>query len=58
MYDFDYNFIKKNLMLNCYLLTQTVNEFSNYSKDSTFFDETNKNVIGKKKGELGGIIVN
>ena len=24
MYDFHYNFIKKNLMLNCYLLTQTV----------------------------------
>ena len=23
MYDFHYNFIKKNLMLNCYLLTQT-----------------------------------
>ena len=24
MYDFHYNFIKKNLTLNCYLLTQTV----------------------------------
>ena len=24
VYDFHYNFIKKNLMLNCYLLTQTV----------------------------------
>ena len=24
MYDFHYNIIKKNLMLNCYLLTQTV----------------------------------
>ena len=24
MYDFDYNFIKKSLMLNCCLLTQTV----------------------------------
>ena len=24
MYDFHYNFIKKMLMLNCYLLTQTV----------------------------------
>ena len=23
MYDFHYNFIKNNLMLNCYLLTQT-----------------------------------
>ena len=24
LYDFHYNFIKKNLILNCYLLTQTV----------------------------------
>ena len=24
MYDFHYNFMKKKLMLNCYLLTQTV----------------------------------
>ena len=24
MYDFHYNFVKKNLMLNCYLLTQIV----------------------------------
>ena len=24
MYDFHYNFTKKNLMLNCHLLTQTV----------------------------------
>ena len=23
MYDFHYNFIKKNVMINCYLLTQT-----------------------------------
>ena len=32
-------------------------DFSNYSKDSTFFNETNKKVIGKMKGEFGGIIV-
>ena len=54
-------------MLNCCLLTQTVYEgffkwedlfdFSNYSKDSTFFDETNKKVIGKTKDEFGGVIV-
>ena len=24
MYDFHYNFVRKNLMLSCYLLTQTV----------------------------------
>ena len=53
-------------MLNCYLLTQTVSrmmfmknffkhkhllDFGNYPKDSKFFDETNKKVIGKKKDE-------
>ena len=60
--------LKKILMLNCYLLTQTweiksvdVYEeffkhkhlfgFSNYPKDSKFFDETNKKFIGKMKEE-------
>ena len=32
-------------------------DFSNYSKDSKFFDETNKNVIGKMKNEFGEVIV-
>ena len=32
-------------------------DFSNYSKDVKFFDETNKNVIGKMKDEFGGVIV-
>ena len=32
-------------------------DFSNYSKDSTFFNETNKKVIGKMKDEFGGVIV-
>ena len=32
-------------------------DFSNYSKDSKFFNETNKNVIDKMKDEFGGIIV-
>ena len=27
--------------------------FSNYSKDSKFFDSTNKNVVGKMKDEFG-----
>ena len=31
--------------------------FSNYSKDSGFFDETNKKVIGKMKDQFGVIIV-
>ena len=31
--------------------------FSNYSKDSTFYDDTNKKVIGKMKDEYGGAII-
>ena len=32
-------------------------DFSNYSKDLKFSDETNKKVIGKMKDEFGGVIV-
>ena len=32
-------------------------EFSNYSRDSTFYDDTNKKVIGKIKDEYGGAII-
>ena len=32
-------------------------DFSNYSKDSKFFDEANKKVIGKMKDEFGGVIL-
>ena len=32
MYDFHYNFIKKKLMLNCYLLTQTVSHIKSNQK--------------------------
>ena len=32
-------------------------DFSNYSKDSKFFDEANKKVIGKMNDELGGVMV-
>ena len=31
--------------------------FSNYPKDSKFFNDTNKKVIGKIKDEFGGVIV-
>ena len=31
-------------------------DFSNYSKGSKFFDDTNKKVIGKMKDEYGGVI--
>ena len=32
-------------------------DFSNYSKDSKFFDENTKKVTGKMKDEFGGAIV-
>ena len=32
-------------------------DFSNYSKDSKFFDEGNKNIIGKMKDEFGGVLL-
>ena len=32
-------------------------DFSNYSKDSKFFNETNKKVIGKMKDEFGGVFI-
>ena len=32
-------------------------DFSNYSKNSTYYDDTNKNVIGKMKDEYGGAII-
>ena len=77
MYNFHYNFIKKNFDVEL-LLTDTDSlayeiksknvyeeffeckdlfDFSNYPKDSKFFNETNKKVIGKQKGEFGGITV-
>ena len=76
MYDFHYNFIKKNfsaklLFTDTDSLTYEIKSenvykefykwkdllnFSNYSKDSKFFDDTNKNVIGKMKVEYGGVI--
>ena len=77
MYDFHYNFIKKNfdaelLFTDTDSLTYEIKsenvyeeffkwkdlfDFSNYSKDSKFFDETNKKVIGKMKDEFAGVIV-
>ena len=32
-------------------------DFRNYSKDSRFYDDTNKKVIGKMKDEYGGVII-
>ena len=75
MYDFHYNFTKKNfdaelLFTDTDSLTYEIKsknvyeeffkwkdlfDFSNYSKDSKFFNETKK-VIGKIKDEFGGVI--
>ena len=77
MYDFHYNFIKKNfnpelLFTDTDRLTYKIKsenvyedffrwkellDFSNYSKDSKFFDNGNKKVIGKMKDEYGGVII-
>ena len=77
MYNFHYNFIKKNfsaelLFTDMGSLTYEIKlkdvyeefykwkdlfDFSNYSKDSKFFNETNKKVIGKMKDEFGGVII-
>ena len=77
MYDFHYNFIKKNFNAEL-LFTDTDSlvyeiksennheeffkwkdllDFSNCSKDSMFYDDTNKKVIGKMKDEYGGNII-
>ena len=77
MYDFHYNFIKKNfnaelLFTDTDSLTYKIKsenvyeeffkwkdlfDFSNYSKDSKFFDNANKKVTGKMKDEYGGVII-
>ena len=77
MYDFHYNFIKKNfsaelLFTDTDSLTYEIKseniykdlykrkdlfDFSNYSKYSTFYDDTNKKVIGKIKDEYGVAVI-
>ena len=78
MYDFHYNFIKKNFDVQL-LFTDTDSlvyeiksenvceeffkwkdlfDFIDYSKDSKFFNETNKKVIGKMTDAFTGVIVN
>ena len=76
MYDFHYNFIKKNFSAELFTDTDSLTDeiksenvykkfykwkglfdVSNYSKDSTFYDDTSKKVIGKMKDEYGGAII-
>ena len=46
----------KNVYEQCFKW-EDLFDFSNYSKDSKFFDETNKKVIGKMKDEFVGVII-
>ena len=77
MYDFHYNFIKKNFSAELFftdrdslayeIKSKTVHkeffkwkdflDFSNYLKDSKFFDDANKKVIGIMEDEMGGVIL-
>ena len=72
MYDFHYNFIKKNLMLNsCLLITYKINwkdVYEEFFKHKHLFDlidyqsnvlnPTNKKVIGKMKDDYKGTPIN
>ena len=49
--------IKPENVYNDFYKWKDLLDFSNYSKDSTFYDDTNKNVIGKMKHEYGGAII-
>ena len=49
--------IKSENMYEEFFKWKDLLDFSNYSKDSKLFDETNKKVIGKMKDEFGGVIV-
>ena len=49
--------IKSENVYEEYFKWKDLFDFSNYSKDSEFFDDTNKKVIGKMKDEYGGVII-
>ena len=49
--------IKSKNVYEEYFKWKDLFDFSNYSKDSTFYDDANKKVIGKMKGEYGGAII-
>ena len=49
--------IKSKNVYEQYFKWKDLFDFSNYSKDSKFFNETNKKVIGKMKDEFDGVII-
>ena len=48
----------KNFLNGKICLTLVIIQKINYSKDSKFFNDTNKKVIWKMKDECGGVIIN
>ena len=51
------NEIKSKNVYKVFFKHKHLFDFSNFSKDLKFFNETNKKVIGKMKDEFGGVIV-
>ena len=51
------NEIKSENVYEEFFIWKDLFDFSNYLKDSKFFDETNKKVIGKMKDDFSGVIV-
>ena len=49
--------IKSEDVLEEFFKWKDLFDFSNYPKDSKFFNEANKKVIGKMKDEFSGVIV-
>ena len=49
--------IKSENVYEEFYMWEDLFDFSNYSKDSKFFDNANKNVIGKMKDEYGGVFI-
>ena len=45
------------MFVKSFLKWKDLFDFSNHSKDSKLFNETNKKVIGKIKDEFAGVIV-
>ena len=45
------------MFMNNFFKWKDLFDSSNYSKDSKFFNETSKKVIGKMKDEFGGVII-
>ena len=45
------------MFLKSFVIGEDLFDFSNYSKDSKFFDETTKKVSDKMKDEFGEVIV-